>query len=68
MLLPFRPYGVPTYPAKWHAEMGWLVDYSTPNPALKHARTEAQSDSDSLPITRTSLCSNVTGNNLKKEG
>ena len=42
--------------------------YSMPNPALKHARTKAQSDSESLPIKRTSLCGNVTANNLKKEG
>jgi hypothetical protein len=39
--------------------------YSLPKPALKHARTEAQSDSESRPIRRTSRCSNVTGNSLK---
>ena len=42
--------------------------YSSPNPALKHARTEAQSNSESLPITRTFRWSSVTGNSLKKDG
>src|SRR2546422_7034186 len=39
--------------------------YSPPNPALKHTRTDSQSESESLPINRTSRCGNVTGNSLK---
>ncbi len=41
---------------------------SLPRPALKHARTEVQSDSESRPIRRTSRCNSVTGNSLKKDG
>jgi hypothetical protein len=41
---------------------------SLPKPALKHARTKVQSNSESRPIRRTSRCSNVTENNLKKDG
>ena len=41
---------------------------SLSKPALKHARTEVHSDSESRPMRRTSCCSNVTGNNLKKDG
>jgi hypothetical protein len=54
--------------SKWVCGSESPVAYSMPSPALKHARTKAQSDSESLPIKRTSLCSNVTVNNLKKEG
>ena len=57
------------YTPKWRAEHKSTVTQSVPpKPALKHARTEVQSDSESRPIRRTSRCSNVTGNNLKKDG
>jgi hypothetical protein len=52
--------------AVWPARRKRIRDaYSLPKPALKHARTEAQSESESCPIRRTSRCSNVTGNSLK---
>ena len=40
-------------------------NYSPPNPALKHARTDSQSEPERRPINRTSRCGRVTGNNLK---
>ena len=39
--------------------------YSQTNPTLRHARTDAQSESESRPINRTSPCGKVTGNSLK---
>jgi len=54
--------------AKWRTEHKSAATQSVPKPALKHARTEVQSDSESRPIRRTSRCSDVTGNNLKKDG
>jgi len=40
-------------------------NYQLPNPILKHTRTDSQSESESLPINRTSRWGRVTGNSLK---
>ena len=53
---------------KWRTEGKSAPDQSLPKPALKHARTEPQSDSESRPIRRTSRCNRVTGKSLKKDG
>src|ERR1035437_6682405 len=45
--------------------IGVAENYSPPNPALKHTRTNSQSESESLPINRASRCDRVTGNSLK---
>ncbi len=39
--------------------------YSLPKPTFRHARTDFQSASESLPIKRTSRCGKVIGNSLK---
>lgn len=56
------------YTSGWVAESGSTVVHSLPKPALKHARTKLQSDSESRPIRRTSRRNSITGNNLKYEG
>ena len=56
------------YTSKWPVESESTAAQSLPKPALKHARTELQSGSESRPIRRTSRCNNVTGNNLKYDG
>jgi hypothetical protein len=40
-------------------------NYSPPNPTLRQAHTDSQSQSESRPIDRTSRCRRVMGNNLK---
>ena len=72
------PHSVVTVPNRQHfsgdsasmirprqGAMGVARNYSPPNPALKHARTDSQSESESRPISRTSRCGRVTGNNLR---
>ena len=54
--------------AKWRRRKRIRAPQLMPKPALKHARTELQSGSESRPIKRTSRCKSVTGNNLKNDG
>lgn len=43
-----------TFAAKWYTKKESAPAQSLPRPALKHARTEVQSESESRPIRRTS--------------
>jgi len=44
----------------WTVQGESVPAQSAPKPALKHARTKAQSDSESRPIRRTSRCKSAT--------
>jgi hypothetical protein len=61
-------FSIDDYRDMWPVEGESAAVQSPPKPALKHARTELQSGSESRPIKRTSHCNNVTGNNLKYDG